>query len=49
MTLILLVIAFACFLLAAANTQSKVGLVPLGLAAWVLVHLLPLFHKLGLG
>jgi hypothetical protein len=30
-----------CFLLAAAGVNSKVGLVPLGLACWVLTIILP--------
>jgi hypothetical protein len=41
MTLILMVIAFVCFLLAAAGVNSKVGLVALGLACWVLTIILP--------
>jgi hypothetical protein len=40
MTLILLVASFVCFLLAAIGVESKVGLVPLGLAFWVLTLLL---------
>jgi hypothetical protein len=42
MTLILLVAAFICFVLAACGVNSKVGLVPLGLACWILTILLPL-------
>lgn len=36
---LLLVLAFICFCLAAANVQSRIGLVPLGLAFWVLTLL----------
>jgi hypothetical protein len=42
MTLILLVIAFVCFLLSALNVDAKgVNLVSIGLACWVLTVLLP--------
>lgn len=40
MTLILLVGACVCFILAALGVSSKVGLVPLGLALWVLTSIL---------
>lgn len=36
----LLVVAFACFLLSAVGVSSRINLVALGLAAWVLTHLL---------
>ncbi len=39
--LILLVVAAICFGLAALNVNSPVGLVPLGLLAWVLSALIP--------
>ena len=39
---ILLFAALVCFGLAAFGVQSRVGLVPLGLAFWVLTALLPL-------
>jgi hypothetical protein len=41
MTLILMVVALACFVLAAFGVSSRVGLVPLGLACWVLSIVLP--------
>lgn len=44
MSLILLVIAFVCFLLAACGVNAKVNLVALGLAAWVLTLLLPVLR-----
>ena len=40
LNLILLVIAAACFGLAAAGVPSRVAWVPLGLLAWVLVPLI---------
>jgi hypothetical protein len=40
MTLILLVAAFVCFVLDALGVNSRVGLVPLGLALWVLTLIL---------
>jgi hypothetical protein len=40
-TTILLVASFICFVLAALEVQSRVGLVSLGLACWVLTLLLP--------
>jgi hypothetical protein len=41
---ILLVISFLCFVLAACGVNSRVGLLPLGLACWVLTLLLPLIR-----
>jgi hypothetical protein len=41
MILILLALAFICFVLAALNVKSDVGLVPLGLAFWVFTLLYP--------
>jgi hypothetical protein len=38
--LIFMLIALALFLLAAFNVPSKIGLVPLGLAFWVLAILI---------
>lgn len=38
---VLLVLALVCFLLAAAGVPSRVGLLPLGLALWVLSLLIP--------
>lgn len=37
--LVLLLAAIVCFLLAAAGVQSRLQLVPLGLALWVLTVL----------
>lgn len=39
-TLILLVFAFVCFVLAAVGVQSRVNLIAAGLAFWVLTLLL---------
>lgn len=39
--LVLLIAAAVCFLLAAANVPTRVGLVPLGLLLWVLTALIP--------
>ena len=39
--LILLVIAFVCFLLATFNVKTPVNLVALGLALWVLAAIIP--------
>jgi hypothetical protein len=33
---ILLIVALACFVLAALNVNAPIGLVPAGLAVWVL-------------
>lgn len=40
LSLVLLIVALVCFLLAAVNTAAKVNLVALGLALWVLTLLL---------
>lgn len=40
MTLILLVLALVCFMLAAANLPSRINLIGLGLALWVLTLIL---------
>jgi hypothetical protein len=42
MILILLALAFLCFVLAALNVKSDIGLVPLGLAMWVFSAIYPL-------
>jgi hypothetical protein len=42
MTLILLALAFLCFILAAFNVKSDIGLVPAGLALWVFTLIYPL-------
>ena len=47
LTLILLVVALVCFLASAAGVPSRVGLVALGLAAWVLVPLIGAAQALG--
>jgi hypothetical protein len=44
LTVILLVIAAACFALATVGVRAKVDLVPLGLLAWALVPLLHAVH-----
>ncbi len=44
--LILLVVAFVCFGLAAFGVTDRVNLVALGLAAWVLTVLIPAFQAL---
>lgn len=41
LSLILLVVAFLCFLCAAFGVSSKMNLVAVGLASWVLANLLP--------
>jgi hypothetical protein len=41
MILILMVVALVCFVAAAFGVSSRVGLVPLGLALWVLSIILP--------
>lgn len=38
---ILMLASFICFVLAACGVSSRVGLLPLGLACWVLALLLP--------
>lgn len=45
--LILYVAALVLFLLATFNVPSRVSLLALGLACWVLVPLLDTFHTLG--
>jgi hypothetical protein len=42
MTLILLCLSFLCFILAALNVKSDIGLVPMGLAFWVFTFIYPL-------
>jgi hypothetical protein len=42
MTLILLALSLLCFILAALNVKSDIGLVPLGLAFWVFTLIYPL-------
>ena len=39
--LLLLALALVCFVLAAAGVPSRVGLLPLGLAFWVLTLIIP--------
>lgn len=39
--LILLILAFVCFVLAACNVGSRFNLTAAGLAFWVLTHLIP--------
>ncbi|GAA0379894.1 hypothetical protein Acor_01370 [Acrocarpospora corrugata] len=46
LTLVLLIFALACFLLAAFNIGgARVNLIGLGLALWVLTELIPQFDK----
>jgi hypothetical protein len=44
MTLVLLVLAFVLFLLGAFGVGGRFNLIAAGLAAWVLVSLLPFIH-----
>lgn len=44
LTLILLIIAAACFAAAAVNVAARVNLVALGLLTWVLTALIPLLN-----
>ena len=46
--LVLLIVAAVCFALAAFGVNSRVGLVPLGLFAWVLVALIKAFEAANL-
>lgn len=39
--LVLILLALVCFLVAAAGVPSRIGLVPLGLALWMLSLLIP--------
>jgi hypothetical protein len=45
LTLILLLAAFVCFLLATFNTPTRLNLIAFGLALWVLTLLLPLLRR----
>jgi len=45
LTLVLLLLAFLCFLLAAVGVRSRINLVALGFACWVLSLLLSAFHR----
>lgn len=47
LTTLLLLIAFVCFVLAAFGVASRINLMAAGLAAWVLVQLLPALLALG--
>lgn len=42
LTLILLILALVCFILAAAGVSSRINLIALGLAFWVLTLIIPL-------
>ena len=47
LTLILFLLAFICFVLAALNVGgARINLVATGLALWVLTELIPQFDKL---
>jgi len=41
LNVLLLILAFVCFVMAAFGASSKINLVPLGLALWVLTLLSP--------
>lgn len=47
LTILLLLIAFVCFLLAAFGVASRINLMAAGLAAWVATQLLPALMALG--
>lgn len=44
-TMLLLLLAFVCFVLAAFGVSSRVNLVAVGLALWVLTELIPALQK----
>jgi hypothetical protein len=45
-TVILLILAFVCFALAAFNVSARINLVGLGLALWILTVLIPALASL---
>jgi hypothetical protein len=45
-TVILLILGFVCFALAAANVTARINLVALGLALWILTLLIPALASL---
>lgn len=44
-TMLLLLLAFVCFTLAAFGVSSRLNLVAVGLALWVLTELIPALQK----